>query len=242
MTIAATRTNELTLGAIVKIANVQAGLAPIEQSINAVRTTHALTLLDTILKGVQDEGIFARSVSFQTITLVAGQYVYTMASDVLDVVGMGMWISADQASTPTAASELPVKDVLRDVWQTRSSKDAQGPPHEYYCHRAEAIPQVWIWPTPSSSESGSLIRFQVHRLRADSTDANATADAERYWQQFLIYELAHQLSVGAQKALDRTQYLGMIAEKNKRMAKMYSMQRSSTQLILGTASGWRGRR
>lgn len=241
MTIATTRTNELTLGAIVKIANVQAGLAPIEQSINAVRTAHALTLLDTILKGVQDEGIYARSVAFQTITLVAGQYVYTMASDVLDVVGIGMWISADQASNPTAASELPVKDVPRDTWQTQSSKTSQGRPLQYYCHRAEAIPQVWLWPTPSSVEGGSLVRFQVHRLKADATDGNATADAERYWQQFLIYELAHQLSLGAQKALDRTQYLGNIARDQKRLAKMYSMQRSATQLVLGTSSGRRRR-
>jgi hypothetical protein len=241
LTISTSRTNELTLGQIVKTAYVQAGLSPIEQSINQARSAHALLLLDTIMKGVQDEGIYARSVAFQTITLTVGTYVYTMDPDVLDVVGIGMWISADQAGSPTAANELPVKDVLRDTWQTQTSKDAEGRPIQYYCHRAEAIPQVWIWPKPSASEDGSLIRFQVHRLKADTSDANATADAERYWQQFLIYELAHQLSLGAQKALDRTQYLSSIAQNQKRLAKMYSMQRTETQLVLGTNSGRRRR-
>lgn len=241
MTISASRTNELTLGQIVKLGYVQAGLAPIEQSINQVKTTHALSLLDTIMKAVQDEGIFARSVSFQTITLASGVFEYTMDSDVLDVVGIGMWISADQASDPTNAVELPVKDILRDSWQTNTVKTSVGPPLMYYCHRAEAIPQVWIWPKPSATEDGSLIRFQVHRLKADSTDANRTADAERYWQQFLIYELAHQLSLGAQKDLGRTQYLGGIARENKRLAKMYSFQRTETQLYLGTMSGRRRR-
>lgn len=241
MTISTSRTNELTLGQIVKLAYVQAGLAPIEQSINQVRTSYALSLLDTILKSVQDEGIYAKSVTFQTVTLSVGVFEYMMDPDVLDVIGIGMWISSDQASDPLAANELPVKDVPRDTWQTQTSKDAQGRPIQYYCHRAESIPQVWIWPVPSSSEDGSLIRFQVHRLRADSTDANTTADAERYWQQFLIYELSHQLSLGAQKALDRTQYLGSIAREQKRLAKMYSFQRTDTQMVLGTSSGRRRR-
>lgn len=241
MTISTSRTSELTLGSIVKLGYVQAGLAPIEQSINQVRTAHALLLLDTTIKSLQREGIFAKSVSFQTITLATGVTVYTMATDVLDVVGIGMWIDATQASTPDAASELPVKDVLRDTWQTNSSKGSEGRPLQYYCHRAEEVPQVWIWPTPSASENGSLIRFQVHRLRADTTNANDTLDAERYWQQYFIYELAHQLSLGAQKDLTRTQYLGSIAREQKKLAKTYSFQRTETQLYLGTGSGRRRR-
>lgn len=242
MTISTSRTNELTLGQIVKLGYVQAGLVPIEQSINVARTNHALTFLDIILKGVQDEGIFARSVSFQTVTLSTGVYQYTMDPDVLDVIGIGMWISAEQAvASSTAANELPVKDVLRDTWQTQTSKDAEGRPIQYYCHRAEEIPQVWIWPRPSASEDGSLIRFQVHRLRADSTNANSTADAERYWQLFLVYELAKHLSRGAQKGLDRTNDLAVEAREYKRLAKMYSFQRTETQLVLGTASGRRRR-
>jgi len=242
MTIQTSRSSELTLGRIVKLAYVQAGLVPIQQSIDQVRTAHALELLRVIITSLQREGIFAKSVAFETITLVSGQTVYTMSSDVLDVIGQGMWISADQASTSDTASELPVQDVLRDIWQTNASKGSQGRPLLYYCHRAEEIPQVWLWPVPSGSEDGSLIRFQVHRLRADTSDANATIDAERYWHQYFVDELSHRLSLGAQKSLTRTQYLQSLGEEQKRLAKMYSFQRSETQLVLGTTSGWRRRR
>jgi hypothetical protein len=240
LTIATTTTNELTIDSIARMAYMHAGLLEVHQSADEARKSYARTLLDTIVKELEVEGLFAKSISFETITLESGTFVYTMPSDCLDVVGIGMYIAPGQPLT-SAASELPVKDILRDQWQTIATKDSQSYPLMYYCHRVPAVPEVWLWPTPGPSEDGGLVRFQVHRLRADATDGSKTVDYERYWTQYFIWELAHQLSVGSGKALDRCQYLAGQAMQKKRMAKMYSAQRPDTQVVLGHSSGRRRR-
>lgn len=237
MTIATTTDAELTIDQIVRQAHVRSGLLSVYQSVDATRGAYARQVLDTILKELESEGLFAKSISFSTTTLVTGQFEYDMPADCLDVVGIGMWISADQASTPDAADELPVKDVLRYQWQTQTTKEAAGRPLFYYCHRVPVIPQVWIWPVPSATENGSLIRFQIHRLRADAVDGTKTVDYERYWTQFFIWELAHQLSVDSGMALDRCNYLAQTAMAKKQKAKMYSAQRPFTQLMIGHWGG-----
>jgi hypothetical protein len=241
MAIAATTTNELNIDAIVRMAHVHSGLLSVYQNVDAARGAYAKSLLDTILKELENEGLFAKSISFESVTLVSGVFQYTMPTDCLDVIGIGMWISADQVGSPNTADELPVKDILRDQWQTLTSKGAEARPLMYYCHRVDAVPAVWLWPTPGPSEAGSRIRFQVHRLRADATDGTKTLDYERYWTQFFIWELAHQLSIGAGKALDRVQYLSAQATQKKKMAKMYSAQRPDMQLVIGHSSGRRRR-
>ena len=112
----------------------------------------------------------------------------------------------------------------------------------YYCHRELATPQVWLWPQPSATENGSLIRFQVHRFRSDATQGAATLDYERYWTQFFIWELAHQLSVGSGKGIDRCQYLAAQAAQKKKMARMYSAQRPDQRFTVGYLGSGRRRR
>src|SRR5262249_13603048 len=161
------------------------------QDVDQVKGSYARDRLDTILKELEVEGLFAKSISFETITLVSGQFQYDLPSDALDAVGIGMYIDPSQASSnPQNANELPVKDMRREEWQVLTRKDATGRPLKSFCHRVNVVPQVWYWPVPGSSEAGGIVRHQVHRLRADTTLGTVKPDYELYWNQFFIWELS----------------------------------------------------
>lgn len=233
MTIATTTGNELTIDGIVRTAHVLSGLLSQYQSLDAARAATGRLLLDSILKELENEGIYARSAKFELVTIVSGTFKYTMPTDCLDLFGTAMWISADQASTPDAASELPVNDITRDRWQRLQPKNSTGRPIYYYPHRELFPIEAWLWPIPDASSDGSLLRFQTHRLRSDATDGAKTVDYEVYWTQFFIWELSHQLSVASQKPLARCQYLAGQASMKKAKAKTYSAQRPEIQFTVG---------
>lgn len=243
MTIQTTTTNELTIDQIVRQSYVKAGLLSEYQAIDITKGTRAKELLDTIVKELEMEGILAKSVSFEPVTLTAGTSIYPLSENTLDAFGVAMWIDPLQvAATPgsTANNELPVYPMDRKEWQTITSKDsAEDRPLKYYCHREFSIAQVYYWPVPGAGTTGGIVRHQVHRYRADATDGAATLDYEKSWTQFFIWELAHQLSVDAQKPLDRCQYLGGVARAKKRQAKLYSAERPGQRFTIGHTSGRR---
>lgn len=241
MTISPTTTNELTIDQIVRQAYVKAGLLSEYQQVDNTKGMLAKQLLDTIVKELEMEGILAKSVSFESVTLTAGTSIYTLSANTLDAFGVAMWIDPLQvAAAPgsTSNSELPVYPMDRKEWQTITSKDSPADrPLKYYCHREFAQPQVYYWPVPDSTTTGGIVRHQVHRYRADATDGAATLDYEKSWTQYFIHELAHQLSVSNQKPLDRCQYLATLALAKKRQAKLYSAERPGQRFTIGHTSG-----
>ncbi len=239
MAIATTTGREITVDGIVLAAYQRAGLLSEYQAVDSAKSAVARNLLDTICKGLEAEGIMARSVSFQLITLATDTFRYDMPSSVLDVFGAAMWIDPTQALTPDAANELLVTEKTRDEWQRLTSKDAEARPLFYYVHRQASPIQVWVWPRPGASENGGLIRFQCHRLRADANDGAVTLDYEVYWEQYFIWELAYQLSLGAGMDLTRCVHLSSVAADKKLVAKRYSMQRPGVQFTVGHRSGAR---
>lgn len=242
MTIATTSTFELTIDQVVRQAFVLAGLLSEYQPVDSVKGAFAKQKLDTIVKELENEGIFAKSVAFETVSIVSGQYIYTLSTGTLDAFGVAMWVDPLQAAQGTAAnSELAVPAMGRMEWQTITTKAATGRPLKYYCHREPSPPEVYFWPTPSASEDGGAVRFQVHRFRADATDGNATLDYEKTWTQYFITRLAHDLSLGAQKPIERLNYLMTMAGEQKRKAKLYSGERPAQRFTVGTISGMQRR-
>lgn len=241
MTISPTTTNTLTIDQIVRQAYVKAGLVSEYQQVDNIKGLFAKQLLDTIVKELEVEGIMAKSVSFETVTLAASTFVYTLSENTLDAFGVAMWIDPTQAATGLpATSELPVYPMQRMEWQTITTKDNTADrPRKYYCHREFEQAQVYYWPTPDASGAGGVVRHQVHRYRADATDGTATLDYEKPWTQYFIHELAHQLSVSSQKPLDRCQYLAALAAAKKRQAKLYSGERPGQRFTIGHTSGQR---
>jgi hypothetical protein len=234
VTIAASRTRELDINRITLRAYQLAGLINESQGISADKGAFARDILGNIIDEMQTHGLRARAVEFRNETLTVGQSAYTMDTDVLDVVGDAMYIDADEADVDAATSEVPIVMIGRDEWQLIPDKSATGRPTMMYIHRTGSPPEVRFWPTPD--EAGT-VRFQIHRLAANSNDSSKTLDLERVFTQYITWELAHHICL-ANSLYNQARYYGENARMKLEMCKSFSAQRTPTQLVVRHRTGW----
>ena len=241
MTINTDRTRELNINRLILHAARTASLVNMAQSATEALLSFGRDALGLILDAAQAEGLRARAVEFETLDLVAGQSVYPLEDDVIDVVGTVMFIDPSATSAEILANQtsgdLPVIPITRDAWQTQVAKDQTGRPLQYYCHRTSSPPELRLWPTPDANSEGTL-RMQIHRLAADSNDGSKTVDLERYWGLFVVYSIARELAVANGLSPTRISYLSGIAEMWLQKCKSYSAQKAPAQLRLSHRTRW----
>lgn len=235
MTIAATRTRRLTIDNIVLTAYRVAGLVNEGQQASAAKRLAAYTLLETIVDENQIYGLYAREIVFETLLLTAGEDEYALSDDAFDVISDGMYIPANDPDPEHATAEMLVVQIDRESWQRISAKSSVSYPTQFYTDRTSDTLRVKLWPIPS--EAGR-IRFQVHRLTADNNDGGATPDLERFWVQFLIWELAHQLATSNSLSLERILHLQQTAAAKLLICRAYANPRGSQQAYLDHSTGW----
>lgn len=230
-----------TIDSVVATGYRRAGLINPQQSPSTVQLSVGRGILSEIIDEVSAEGIFDRQVEFLYVTLTAGQNQYLLAEDVIDIVGDGAYVDPTQSQVPfQAASETPVVMKDRDTWQNMSAKGAQARPYLGYFARNAAISTLFVWPTPSASENGGVIRFQAQRERPDVTmDGTKTIPFERYWTAYFGWAIAAYLAI--ENSLDpaRVQLLEGKAAASKAIAKSYSKQNVGFQATISHRTPWR---
>lgn len=235
MTVSTSIGREFDVGDLVAMAYKLAGLINIGQTPSTQQYSYARQLLETIVDALQSEGVNAHAKGFDTVALTAGTYKYSLAATSLDVTGPGMYIAADETDLERASGETPVTQITSDQWQLTSSKSAEGRPTLYYAYRVTAPVQVWVWPIPD--EAGH-IRFQVHRKLADIDSNNVTLDLEYYWDQYVLWELAHQLAVTS-SLINKAPYFANQAALKKAYAKSMARPHVNDQMMLTHTTRWR---
>jgi hypothetical protein len=204
------------------------------------QATDARLALDDIIKETAAEGLYAKSIVMTLVTLVAGQTDYVMDGDVLDVVGTGMYIDPSQVDVAHATSETPIMRIDREAWQRLSARAATGRPYQFFSDRSTTPLTIRIWPIPDASNVGTM-RMQTHRLPADVTESGVTAPVQRYWTQYLVFELAHQLALQNSLPIERCGYIETLAAAKYKRAKSYSKQQGPKQAMLQHPTAWRAR-
>lgn len=213
-----------------------AGERNMSQQLSADQGAWARDAIGNIIDELQAHGLRARAVEFRNLSLISGTYIYTMGTDVLDVVGDAMYIDPTQTDLTKASGEVPIVMMGRDQWQLLSSKSATGRPVMYYVHRTGDQPQIYLWPIPDSSNAGT-IRFQVHLLAADSNDSSKTLDLERVFTRYITWQLAHEICL-ANSNQQQARYYGEQAMAMLSMCKSFSAQRSAARVVLSHRTGW----
>lgn len=236
MTIATTRTREIDIGRICLRAFQKAGIRNMSQQLTVDQATFARDELANIIDEMQAHGLRARAVEFRDVTLVAAQSAYTMATDVLDVVGNAMFIQPDQ-DPAAAVGEIPVVMIGRDEWQLLSNKAATGRPTQYYVHRTGSPPELRLWPIPDSNNAGTL-RIQAHLFAADSSDSSKTMDLERTYTQYVEYALAAVIAEAESLPEGRVGYFYKIAQEKLELCKSFAAQRTPARFVVRHRTGW----
>lgn len=212
MTVESTSGSELNIGQICTAAYRVAGLMNEHVQMTDARARVAREMLDILLKGLQARRIPARSESFFLLgPLTVGTYKYQLPDNVLDVLGTPMWMPSTTIDTDKAETERPIQRIDQETWQTISIKSTDADvPLRCYVHRNAPQVEAWLWPIPTDA---GWIRFRVHRLFADTNDANATVDLDRPWTEYLVNGLAHKLCQVNSQPIAKIQYYEMQAEK-----------------------------
>ncbi len=237
MTIATGRTREMDIGKICRMGYLLPGLLNEAQELTDAQFRVAADFLESILDGMQAEGLRARAVDFKNVTLVSGTSDYVLTTDVIDVVGDAMFIDPDQVDVDHASGEVPIVAIGRDDWQLLSDKAMTGRPTMFYCHRVACPPTIKFWPIPGDEDAGT-VRFQCHLLAADSNNSANTLDLERFFSQYIIWELAHQLAAHNSLNMGRVQYYGGQAAQKLEKCKTYAGQRTPAQAVVRHRTGW----
>lgn len=235
MTISSSTGRQRSINQVCTMALKRAGLLEMTQTPREEVLRHARDSLETIIDALAAEGIQARATTFENLTLESGTYKYTLPSDVLDVIGDGMYIGPNQ-DVDKADGELLVKWISADEWHTISPKGAEGSPLRMYVHRELDDVQVWFWPIPD--EAGT-VRLMVQRELADVDDGAATLDLQNYWINYLVFELAHHLAEDATLEPSKRSMLAQQAAAQLVKAKGKAYDLGVTQATLDHDVGWR---
>jgi hypothetical protein len=241
MTASTTRATQRTVAQLIENAYRVAGLMSIEEGTGnqnwPQKLSFGMTLLDTLLDEVQVYGVYARQTILEDTSLTEDDYTYTMNDYVLDIVGDGMYIDADQTDLTKASGETVVRQIRREEWHRISSKDAKGRPSLFFYDRA--LQEAKIWPIPD--EDGT-IRFQIYRFMSDAYEGGATLELRQYWDQYLIWELAHQLATSGQLSVERCSYLNKRSKEKKDYARAWANQHPDVQVQIEHSTPWSGSR
>lgn len=233
-----TAATELNVNAIILQAYQLAGLLNYAQTLDQKRGAYARPLLGTILNHLEAQSIQVRRVDFVYVTLTAGvgEYQFAAGDAVLDVFGPAAYIQAGETDLERPQSETRVSAIDRVGWQEISSKAAQGRPNLYYADRYGTLIKVQLWPEPT--EAGT-VRFQVQTIAPTANDGAGSVALELPWEQFFIWELAHQLAVAQGKPLQKCQYLASKADEKLKACIGFSNEHTGSQLVLDHDTGYR---
>lgn len=185
MTISASRTNEFDIDAICRQAYRVAGLMSVDMVLSPAELADLKMQLELIVKGLAVEGLHEKAMAFEDVTLATSDDSYSLNAATLDVIGLATVVDEGTVVGPCTREQLLILQ----------QSDAEGPPSHYFCDRSTSPMTLVLYPPPSSAENGQVLRLQVHRLRADSLAGTDTPDVERYFQLYLVWELAHWAAV-----------------------------------------------
>jgi len=242
MTISTARSYEFNIGQIVRQGYLDAGLLNVNQTPASAQMQAGIDHLQRISSSSAVFGFIARETDFYVLTLQATVSAYSLPEYVVDVVGSAMFIDPTQVAQGVSSAEIPVDPIMRERWQTLGSKSStDAAPSYYFVNRAEIPVEVKIWPVPGTAQDGGQIRFQVQKLRADARSSTATPDFERFWVDFLVYELAARLAIANSLSAERIVALQGKADRALKDAKSFGRQHGRQQFKLGYSNPWRGR-
>jgi hypothetical protein len=232
MTVMATNTAELTIGQLIEAAARLAGIMPLEQPAFGpqweARARFGRLQLGLIIDRLPATGKSMRDVEFTDVALVEGTASYVLDSDTIDVYGEAAYLGDGDTTEST------VRQVDREEWQGYPDKTTPSLPTMLFVDRGA---QVTLRLLPVPHEAATL-RIQRQRLLADSTDANATPDVERYWQDHLQYELAARFREASGQSASMVKMMRDKAKESLDEAQTKARQATPNQMVLEHPTGW----
>lgn len=233
MTVASSNTRELSLDQLMRRSMQTAGIMAFEEIADSAsdqwkqRTAFGRDQLDLVLDRLQAEGVILRDTERYSLTLTASVASYVLPSDTVDVHANAMYLEAP------GETESVVTQVDRQEYDLISDKVTQGKPTRFWLERT-GVCTVYLHQVPDTTNAVLYLRRK--KMLADNTLGTQTPDLERYWHDYLHYELAYRYSIGL--PLEERALLKGEAAEAKQVAQNYARQFVPNQIVLDHPTGW----
>lgn len=230
----------VSINGLILLAYKRATVLPVEARLSGANMTakleHGRQLLDLILDGLATEGFLARTTLFYDLKMIPGESAYTLPDTILDVFEDAMFVPADSnVDTKNTVGELICKQVDMATWQLLTTKGSPSTrPLLYTSFRSGATVQLKFWPVPS--DEGTM-RLKTVRLLAGNADGSKNPDLQRYWYDYLVWELAFYVATDSGMPSDKIQKLQQAAFAKRTDCVGYSNEHTGTQVIMGYGYG-----
>lgn len=230
MTISTVPASRISINQLVLLAYKRAAIVPVEARVTGANMTpkleHGRQVLDLIMDALAAKGFVARTSGFYDLPMVAGEPYYSLPEDILDVHGEAMFVPESNPDTKHTSGELVCKQIDQMSWATLTTKGSISTrPQLYSVFRHAATVGLRFWPVPS--ESGTM-RLRTTRLFGGSGDGQKSADAERFWYDALVWQLAAYLAVDSSMPPAQVTFLTQAAEAKIAECLKFSFEHTSS--------------
>jgi hypothetical protein len=182
-----------------------------------------MTLLDLMLKALQNDGVLQRQTVRTTVQVSAiSAGVITADTDTVDIEGIYY--------TDTAGNDVPISTMTRRAWMDMGSKTLAGAPSMAFVEKANGIVTINLFPIGDGSVV-SVTYAKVRRVR-DVDTAGVTLDIPPLWHRCVVYGLAADFALHYGR-VDRADMLRGIYEAEKARALDNDGERGDSRFVVG---------
>jgi len=221
---------DLNLQAIAKNAYFYAGIIGPNVQPDTDQLAGAKDLINMRTKELQSEGIILRTLTQQTISLVAGTTIYPMASSVLDIDTGHPYVSG-------GGIDVPLTEYSRDQYMSLTVKTFTGQPTAFYVEKTPTI-NVYLYPVPDST--WTTMTLPIVTLLPDLNVGTDTTTLMGKYLRCLTLGVAADLAMSMLP--QRAPLLFGQYEEAKKLARNDDTERGSLRLIPDYGTYGYGRR
>jgi hypothetical protein len=155
-----------------------------------VDATYALNVM---LKAWSIQGLLWLR-EFYSLSLVVGQNQYPLgAGTPVTPIDRPLHIYSATRKTVTGGAEVPLIQLTRTDWMAIPNKTTLGVPNQFYYDNQTLTGQLYIWPTPDSSTTYSLV-LDIDKQLDIMRDNIDDFDFPPQWIEAITYGLAAKIS------------------------------------------------
>jgi len=186
--------------------------------------------LNFLLAEWANKGLNLWTVQSGTITLVAGQSVYTSADDLptdaVDYIEFVCRTSSAGQNTDISLSRISVS-----TYATIPNKSQSGRPYQIYVNRATAAPTLTLWPVPDTSTTYTLAYWYMKRMDDATNPASQTLEIPFRFYNALVSGLAYHISLKRPEAQERISMLKDLYDEAFQLAADEDRDRASVRFV-----------
>jgi len=180
--------------------------------------------LNLLLADWANRGLNMWTFEQQSFPVVAGQAVYELSADTVDLMDVML-----RTGTGQSQQDLIMSRIALPQYASMPSKNTQGRPLQFFVQRL-ATPSMTLWPVPDGSTTYTVVYWRLRRMQ-DSGTGGATQDVPFRFLPALVAGLAYYLALKVPGGLERLQVLKAQYDETMQLAMDEDRTKTSLRLV-----------